>query len=168
MADAAGGLAGDTARSPRTGPAARPPGFLSRTSRSSTARRSNSERSTRGRHRGSRGERGAVTVEYAVALPTILLVLVAVLAAGGASVQQVRNQDAAAAAARVLARGDSVALAQETVTRMAGSGAALQEHRAEGWVSVSVTSSGPGPLEWLPLLRLTAEAAAPESWVAGS
>ena len=47
------------------------------------------------------GETGAVTAEYAVLLPVIAFVLVSVLLAGAAAVQQVRGQDAAASAARI-------------------------------------------------------------------
>jgi len=58
-----------------------------------------------------RGEKGSVTAEFAIALPAVMLVLVACL--GGISVagQQLRVQDAATAAARAAGRGDGVAVA---------------------------------------------------------
>lgn len=116
-----------------------------------------------GRPRSSwRGETGAVTAEYAVLLPVIAFVLVAVLLAGAAAVQQVRGQDAAAAAARILARGDGEAAARDAVVRMAGQDATLTHTAADGWVSVAVAQAGPGPLAWADALTLTAHAAAPE------
>ena len=108
------------------------------------------------------GEAGAVTAEYAVLLPVIAFVLVAVLLAGAAAVQQVRGQDAAAAAARILARGDAEADAREAVARMAGPDAVLAHTAEEGWVAVTVSQSGPGPLGWADALTLTARAAAPQ------
>lgn len=104
------------------------------------------------------GERGAVTAEYAVLLPAAVAVLVAVLLAGVAAVHQVRAQDAAASAARILARGDAESLARDAVGRMAGGDAALEARTAEGWVTVTVTRPGPGPLA---AATLSAEAVAP-------
>lgn len=104
------------------------------------------------------GERGAVTAEYAVLLPAVVVVLVAVLLAGAAAVIQVRSQDAAASAARVLARGDGEGLARQTVERMAGDGARLERAEADGFVTVTVVHPGPGPLAGI---ELRARAAAP-------
>ena len=56
--------------------------------------------------RAPRGEEGSVAAEFAVTLPALLLVLalgIGALAAGG---QSVRLQDAAADAARLIARAD--------------------------------------------------------------
>jgi len=58
-------------------------------------------------------ERGSVTAEFAVALPAVVLVLACCIAGVGAAGQQMRLQDAAALAARTLARGgDPDALAE--------------------------------------------------------
>ncbi len=54
---------------------------------------------------GSGGERGSVTAEFAVALPALVLVLAACLSGIAVTGQQLRLQDAAALAARTLARG---------------------------------------------------------------
>lgn len=118
---------------------------------------------TAGRPRALRGgETGAVTAEYAVLLPVIAFVLVSVLLAGAAAVQQVRGQDAAASAARILARGDDEAAARDAVARMAGDDASLSHTVEGGWVTVEVVQPGPGPLAWAGALTLTAHAAAPD------
>jgi len=52
-----------------------------------------------------RGQRGSVTAEFAVALPSVVLVLACCLAGMAVAGQQLRLQDAAALAARTLARG---------------------------------------------------------------
>jgi len=54
----------------------------------------------------ARGDRGAVTAETAIAIPAVVLVLVASLQGVGAATVLLRAQDAAADAARSLARGD--------------------------------------------------------------
>ncbi|GAA4198139.1 hypothetical protein GCM10022219_27150 [Microbacterium oryzae] len=51
-------------------------------------------------------DRGAVAAELAVALPAVLLVVALGIAGLGASARQVQLQDAAADAARLLARGE--------------------------------------------------------------
>lgn len=57
----------------------------------------------------SSGDRGAVTAEVAIAIPAVVVVLIASLNGLGAAVALVRAQDAAAVAARSLARGDASA-----------------------------------------------------------
>jgi len=52
-----------------------------------------------------RDERGSATAEFAVALPSVVLVLACCLAGMAVAGQQLRLQDAAALAARTLARG---------------------------------------------------------------
>ncbi len=52
-------------------------------------------------------ERGSVTAEFAVAMPALAIVLAACLAGFQVAGTQLRLQDAAALAARALARGDS-------------------------------------------------------------
>jgi len=97
-----------------------------------------------------------------VLLPVIAFVLVSVLLAGAAAVQQVRGQDAAASAARILARGDDEAAARDAVARMAGDDASLSHTVEGGWVTVEVVQPGPGPLAWAGALTLTAHATAPD------
>ncbi len=63
----------------------------------------------------ARADRGAVTAEFAVALPAVVLVLAACLGGLGVALAQIRAQDTAADAARVLGRGESIASARELV-----------------------------------------------------
>ena len=90
-----------------------------------------------------------------------VLVIAAVVATGGVGLQQVRNQDAAGAAARIIARGDSPEQAAQAVTRMAGEGASVDHHDDGTWVSVTVARGAPEPLGWFPDLQVKAEASAP-------
>jgi len=57
------------------------------------------------------GERGSVTAEFATVVPAVVLVLACCLASVQIAGQQVRLQDAAADAARSLARDDPAAAA---------------------------------------------------------
>lgn len=58
-----------------------------------------------------RAERGSVTAEFAVTLPAVVVVLAGCLTGLQVAGSQLRLQDAAALAARSLARGDSPASA---------------------------------------------------------
>jgi len=64
-------------------------------------------------------ERGGVTAEFAVALPAVVMVLACCLSGMQVAGQQLRLQDAAAVAARSLARGDSP---DHAVSRLAPGG----------------------------------------------
>lgn len=59
--------------------------------------------------RGASRERGSITAEFAVVLPAVAVVLVAGLVGVQAVGMQVRATDAAASAARLLARGENSA-----------------------------------------------------------
>jgi hypothetical protein len=86
---------------------------------------------------------GAVTVELALALPAVVLVvgvLLVTLAVGGA---QVRVSDAARTAARVAALGESDAEVAAAARRVLP-GAQVRVQRADGWVTVDVSASVPG------------------------
>ena len=61
----------------------------------------------------TRGERGSITAEFAIALPTVMVVLVLCLGGIAVAGAQIRVQDAAAAAARAAGRGESVAVAAQ-------------------------------------------------------
>jgi TadE-like protein len=80
---------------------------------------------------GDRGEDGSVTAEFAVVLPAVILVLACCLGAVQVIGQQVRMTDAAAAAARVLARGDAAALAESVVRRSVPGASVRSEQRGE-------------------------------------
>ncbi len=80
-------------------------------------------------------ERGSVTAEFAVALPAVIAVLALVLAGVQAGILQSRLQDASAATARALARGDSNAAADRLLQRLVP-GARLTRRDEGGLVCV--------------------------------
>lgn len=65
-------------------------------------------------------QRGSSTAEFAVLLPVVAALLALVLGAGVCGSTQVRLEQAARAAARELARGESAAEAIDTGRRLAG------------------------------------------------
>jgi hypothetical protein len=70
--------------------------------------------------RRRRTETGSVTAEFAAALPAAVMVLALCLGGIQTVGQQVRLMDAAADAARLLARGDSAGSARNRVARAVG------------------------------------------------
>jgi hypothetical protein len=101
------------------------------------------------------GDRGAVTVEAAIALAALIVVVVLCLGALLAAATQVRCVDAAREAARLAARGAD-ADAMPTALRVAPPGADISI-RTDGDRVIAVVSAR----VWLlPLLRLHAEAVA--------
>lgn len=94
--------------------------------------------------------RGSVTVEFAVLLPALVLLLAFVGAVATVGTAQVRAQHAAGIAAREEARGAHV-----DVARVAGAGATHRVQRSNEWVTVEVKNTvklwkflGPGiPVE---------------------
>lgn len=82
-----------------------------------------------------------VSAELAVAMPTVLMVLVLALGAVRLGVDEVRCVDAARLAARALARGDPVGAAVAAAARAAPGGAAVEVHAGgeEVTAEVSVT-----------------------------
>ena len=94
---------------------------------------------------GRAGEAGAVAAEFAVAIPAVILVLGCCLGAVQVASQQVRLTDAAADAARTLARGDPVAVAAARVHRVAGT-AAMSTSTQGDFVCVELSApAGFGP-----------------------
>lgn len=97
-------------------------------------------------------ERGMVTAEIAVALPAVMLVLVAVLTLVAASVAQMRAVDAARAGARAIAIDQDDAGVERVVAQIGGDDADLSVDRDGEWVRVTVTIpvvsgwDAPGPL----------------------
>lgn len=90
------------------------------------------------------GDRGSVTAELAVALPAVLLVLVAVLVLTTAAVTQLRCADAARAGARAAAIGEDTEGVRATVARVAGPGADVTVAREGEWVTVAVSAAVAG------------------------
>ena len=65
-----------------------------------------------------RSERGSITAEFAAVLPAVILVLAGCLSCVQVAGQQLRLQDAAADAARVVARGEGQAAAAALAARL--------------------------------------------------
>lgn len=107
------------------------------------------------RGRASPEDRGAVTVEAAISICALVTIFGMVLAGLSMVIDQLRCADAARAAARLLARGDS-SLATEAVRTLAPSRARMVVRHEPGGVLVTVlTDAGSG---LLPVVELRAEA----------
>ena len=110
-----------------------------------------------------RGQRGAVTAELALALPTLLAVTAGLTWLLAVAVGQVRTVDAARETARALARGDDQAAALAVGDRVAPDGVRISVSRGDGRVVVTARGrmAGPGGLFGaLPGADLEAEAVA--------
>lgn len=107
---------------------------------------------------GPGSARGAVTAEFAVALPAVLLLLALLLAGAAAGATQLRLEEAALASARALARGEGPAAAEAIVGRLAGSTATAAIAADGEWVSVTVADRVAGPLGATVPWTLTARA----------
>lgn len=119
--------------------------------------------SARGRPGAAAGPcRGAVTAEFAVALPAVLLLLALLLAGSAAGVTQLRLEEAARAGARALARGDDAGAVDVIVRRLAGNAAASAVASDGEWLSVTVSDRVPGAVGSLVPWTLSARA-----WVRG-
>lgn len=90
--------------------------------------------------------RGAVTAEFAVALPAVLALLAMLLAAAAAGMTQLRIEEGARAGARALARGDDTVAVERTVRTLAGGSAAASVAADGEWFNITVTDRVPGPL----------------------
>jgi hypothetical protein len=100
-----------------------------------------------------------------VALPVLLVVLLAGLWAVGAATSRMRCQDAAHEAARALARGESAAAVTAAAVRLAPRGARLEVRREPPLVRVTVrvvVRPLDGALPLIPGLPLSADAVAAE------
>lgn len=102
--------------------------------------------------------RGAVTAEFAVALPAVLLLLALLLAGAAAGATQLRLEEAALAGARALARGESPAAAEAIVSRLAGASATAAIAAEGEWVNVTVADKVAGTLGSAVPWTLTARA----------
>ncbi|MFI5955588.1 TadE family type IV pilus minor pilin [Cryptosporangium sp. NPDC051539] len=83
------------------------------------------------------GARGSVTAELAAALPVVVLLLTAGLAALSATTTQLRCVDAARETARAAARGEADPVA--VGLRTAPAGASIRVARVDGLVQVTVS-----------------------------
>ena len=88
---------------------------------------------------GSASSRGSTTAEFATALPAVVLVLACCLGAVQVVGVHVRLTDAAASAARALARGDTAARATGLVLQSVP-GASLASQRRGDFICARVTA----------------------------
>lgn len=95
---------------------------------------------------GPNADAGMVTAELAVALPTVVVVLVAALTGLSAVATELRCTDAAATAARLVARGESMETARSAARAIAGDEATVQLSTHGGSVVVDVRSPAGIPL----------------------
>lgn len=108
--------------------------------------------------RRSDRQRGYVTAETAVVIPSLVLLVGALLWCLGAVAVQLQCADAARAGARAVARGEPPGEVRAIVGSAAPSGAGLHVTRLDGLhlVRVEARALGPGPLA----VRVSAEAVA--------
>lgn len=111
----------------------------------------------RGR-RGPGNARGAVTAEFAVALPAVLLLLALLLGGAAGGVTQLRLEEAAHAGARALARGEDPGAVESIVRTLAGTSATTSVAADGEWLSVTVADRVGGPLGATVPWTLTAKA----------
>jgi Flp pilus assembly protein TadG len=112
--------------------------------------------------------RGAVTAEFAVALPAVLLLLALLLSGAAAGVTQLRLEEAARAGARALARGEDPAAVEGIVRALAGTTAAASVVADGEWLSVIVADRVGGPLGATVPWTLTAKATSRSETAAAS
>ena len=112
----------------------------------------------RGRVFGGEAERGAVTAEFAVALPAVVLLLAFLLAGGAAGITQLRLEEAARAGARASARGETSGSVEGVVKRLAGDGVNATLTDDGEWLTVTASSPVGGALG--PLIPWTLKASA--------
>jgi hypothetical protein len=102
-------------------------------------------------------ERGAVTAETALALPTVAVVAAALVALGHVAVAQLRCVDAARAAARLAARGEPPAVVRARAEAGAPPGAAVA---VRGGRQVAVLVTAPVLLPFGMSVRVSSHAVA--------
>ena len=107
---------------------------------------------------------GSVTAEFAVILPVVVLVVALLINIIAVGMQQSKLHQAAAVAARQLARGESTATITSAVTNMTTASTQVLTSTSGTWASVELTSPVPGPLGLFPALELSAQAKAPNQW----
>ena len=107
-----------------------------------------------------RSDRGTVTAEIAVAMPAVVLLIVAVLFCGSAVVDQVRCVDAARAGARAAARGDPSGDVLAQARRLAPAGARIDLSRGRRGVVVTVQAAVSGGVPGWPGLSVGSSATA--------
>jgi Flp pilus assembly protein TadG len=105
-------------------------------------------------------QRGFVTAETALVLPTLLGLGFALAFVIAAVADRIRCTDAAWEAARVLARGESSAVAAQAVHQLAPRGASMSVDNSGGHVSVQVSTALAFGNAMLPVLHVDGRAQA--------
>ena len=144
-------------------PAVLPPAVLPPVRWSATAPGSSQPQGSRSSPVGGREEsRGAVTAEFAVTLPAVLLLLAMLLSGASAGVTQLRLEEGARAGARALARGEDSAAVERIVHTLTGGSASAAVSADGEWLDVTVTGRVGGPLgsaiPWLLTARASTRA----------
>lgn len=98
-----------------------------------------------------RGSQGSVTAEFAAAIPAVVLVLAACLGSIQVAGQQLRLQDAAADAARIVARGEPGSAAGHVGRLVPGASLTVGERGQLVCVTASAGAAASGPLAALVL-----------------
>ena len=129
-------------------------------SRSAEGAGSRGQGKARGPEDDHANSRGAVTAEFAVTLPGVLLLLAMLLAGSAAGITQLRLEDAARAGARALARGEDPAAVDGIVRKLAGPSASSAVVPGGEWTSVTVSDRVAGPVGRMVPWTLTARAEA--------
>lgn len=93
---------------------------------------------TRGRPT-NRGEDGAITAEFAVALPAVILVLVFVLVLTNIAFSAAILQSAARSGARLAAVESSIQLIHTHVAQLTGPGATIGVNLDQTWATITVS-----------------------------
>ncbi len=104
--------------------------------------------------------RGSVTAEFALALPSLVVVLAVVVSVANVVLAQVRCVDAARAAARVAARGESSEQVVATARSLAPSDSAVSLRQAGSMVAVRVEAAVRLPLPGSDAVTISGEATA--------
>jgi len=107
-----------------------------------------------------RSERGAVTAELAIGLLAVVVVLAALCSVVVVGVAQVRVTDAAAAGARLAARGESDGSVRSATARLAGDDAAVLVRAGAELTEVTVSRAVPLLLPGRPSVRVDSSALA--------
>lgn len=107
---------------------------------------------------------GSVTAEFAVILPTIVLVLAMLINVIAVGIHQSKLHQAAGVAARQLARGETTSTITSSVTHMTTAATTTRTSVSDQWATVELSSPIPGPLGLFPSIELTAKAKAPNQW----
>lgn len=111
--------------------------------------------STTRRTRRKPNDRGSVTVETAIALPALVIVLMLAMGGLSAIADQVRCVDAAREAARLIARGE-VDQVENAVARIAPAGAKVTVTTKDEHIQVDVQATPVGGM--IPGLHVHADA----------